>query len=62
MTQHVKIFLNGKIEEFTVGSKGIKKIFNDSKDPLTVVILTDDNIVTYTNFPFIMLKDYKEKE
>jgi len=63
MTNAVKLFFpDGKHHaDLVVGTKGVKKIFFDQEYPLRLVVLTEDNIVTYTGFVVIEQKDYKEK-
>jgi len=63
MIEHVKIYdPSGKlVHELTVGVGGVKQAFFDQKDFDTLVILMQDNIVTYRGFLYICLKAYKEK-
>jgi len=61
MINAVKIWVNGKELDLVVGSVGITKIFVSKEDSGTLVVLMKDEIVTYTGFPFICTKDYKEK-
>lgn len=63
MIEHVKIFLvDGKKEELTVGSNGVKKIFFDRENPDVLVVLTDDNIIEYRGLSYVALKSYKKGE
>lgn len=68
ITAAIIFFPNGEIKEtITVGSDGVKKIFfNYNKETKTsddtLVVLTEDNILEYHNFPVAVQKDYSEKE
>lgn len=64
MIEHIKIFfsdgtpfLNG---EYHVGTDRVKKIFFDKENLSTLVVLTEDNIVTYHGFLYVAAKAYKE--
>lgn len=63
MTNAVKLFfpIGEHHADLVVGTKGVQKIFFDKENPLRLVVLTEDNIVTYTGFVVIEQKDYKEK-
>jgi len=66
MIEHVKIFfLNGEPfpkGELQVGVNGVTKIFFDKVDLSTLVVCTDDGIVTYHGFIYVCLKSYKDKK
>jgi len=66
MIEHIKIFFsNGEPfpnGEYHAGVDGVKKIFFDKEDKSTVVITTDENIVTYSGFLYVCGKAYKQSE
>jgi len=61
MINSVTVYVSGEAITLTVG-KEVTKIFTAKEDPQTIVVLMKDSIVTYTGFPFICDKAYKEKE
>jgi len=67
MVTSVDIYVRGTtgqviIITLSVGKAGVSKIFTAKEDPGTLVVLMKDNILTYSGFPFICEKEYKEKE
>lgn len=68
ITAAIIFFPNGEVKEtITVDSGGVRKIFfNYNKETKTsddtLVVLTEDNILEYHNFPVAVQKDYSEKE
>jgi len=66
MIENVDVYVRGAagvgVVTLTVGKGGITKIFTAKEDPNTLVVLMKDNILTYSGFPFICDKAYKEKE
>jgi len=66
MIEHVKIFFqNGEPfpkGELQVGENGVQKMFFDKQDLSSLVVLTEDGIVSYHGFLYVCLKAYKEKE
>jgi len=63
MITAIKIFLpDGKIVNLVVGKEDVKRVFFDREVENKIVVLTDDNIVEYTNCTSVAMKDYKEKE
>jgi len=61
--EHVKIFFqNGQPfpqGERHAGEDGVKKIFFDKDDLSTLVVTTEDGIVTYHGFLYVCMKSYK---
>jgi len=64
MIEHIATFLpDGKpYKEYHVGEDGVKKIFFDREDKETLVITTEENIVTLRGFLYVALKAYKVQE
>lgn len=60
MIEHIKIFLptGQSLIELHSGVDGVKKIFFDRDDLSTLVVTTEDNIVTYRGFSYICQKAY----
>jgi len=64
MIEHVKVFYPGDgkaLVELHVGIDGVKKLFFDEQDKSSLVVLTEDNIVTYHGFLFVCGKAYKKE-
>lgn len=66
MIEHVKIFFSAGEPfpkgELQVGVDGIKKMFFDKDDLSSLIVLTDDGIVSYHGFIYVCLKAYKDKQ
>jgi hypothetical protein len=62
MLEHIAVYGASEQPQFTitVGQDDVKKAFFDEKVPSTLVVLTEDNIVEYHGFTYVVLKAYKK--
>jgi len=64
MIDHIKIFFPGDgkvVTELQIEKDGVTKLFFDKEDKSTLVVCTEDNIVTYTGFLYVAIKSYKKE-
>lgn len=58
---NAKVLIEGKWLAFVAGTDGVSNVFSAKDNAQSLVVLTKDGIVSYTGFPFVIERDYKDK-